>query len=90
MLKGRSGAAKPAAHRVSASRRAPERPPGRSSPRGSEMSLVLEALPVGILMVDETVPTGLPEAIAYAARGWQKVRQHLDEVFFGDLESIGP
>jgi len=33
-------------------------------------------------------PTGLPEATAYAARAWRLVRQHIDEVFFGDARSV--
>lgn len=29
-----------------------------------------------------------PEAVAYAARSWRTVRQHLDEVFFGDTRAV--
>jgi 5-methylcytosine-specific restriction enzyme B len=43
----------------------------------------------GVLMLDERRPTGLPEASAFAARGWVKVRQHIDEVFFGDTRGVG-
>lgn len=43
----------------------------------------------GVLMLDPTAPQGLPEAIPYAARGWEKVRQHIDEVFFGDTRGVG-
>ncbi|MFD3443114.1 AAA family ATPase [Microbacteriaceae bacterium 4G12] len=43
----------------------------------------------GVLMVEAAPPSNLPEALEYAARGWQKVRQHLDEVFFGDTRGVG-
>lgn len=42
----------------------------------------------GSLMLS-TPPTGLPESIDYAARVWATVRQHVDEVFFGDTRGIG-
>jgi 5-methylcytosine-specific restriction protein B len=41
----------------------------------------------GALMYD-VAPTGLPEAIAYTARAWRLVRQHVDEIFFGDTRGV--
>ncbi len=34
-------------------------------------------------------PAGLPEARDHVARVWATVRQHIDEVFFGDTRGIG-
>lgn len=42
----------------------------------------------GALMLPDP-PTPLPEATAYAARAWATVRQHVDEVFFGDIRGVG-
>jgi 5-methylcytosine-specific restriction protein B len=33
-------------------------------------------------------PTGLPESVSYAARAWETIRQHVDEVFFGDIRGL--
>lgn len=42
----------------------------------------------GSLMLPDP-PTALPEATAYAARAWATVRQHVDEIFFGDTRGVG-
>ncbi|WP_347877930.1 hypothetical protein [Salinibacterium sp. ZJ454] len=41
----------------------------------------------GVFMFAEP-PQGLPEACAYARAGWEMVRQHVDELFFGDTRSL--
>ncbi|MGY2078810.1 AAA family ATPase [Modestobacter sp. SYSU DS0657] len=41
----------------------------------------------GALMLGEP-PEPVPEAIMYAARCWRLVRQHVDEVFFGDTRAV--
>lgn len=41
----------------------------------------------GILM-PRVVPTDLVEALSVAARGWERVRAHVEETFFGDLRAI--
>lgn len=41
----------------------------------------------GVLMLG-TPPQPLPEAVMYAARAWRLVRQHVDEVFFGDTRGV--
>lgn len=35
-----------------------------------------------------TAPAGLDDALALAARSWNIVRAHLDEVFFGDMRGL--
>lgn len=42
----------------------------------------------GILMLGSNPPQDLPEARQHAARAWQLIRQHLDEVFFGDTRAV--
>ncbi|TKJ24330.1 AAA family ATPase [Blastococcus sp. CCUG 61487] len=41
----------------------------------------------GVLILDAP-PQPLPEAVMYAARVWRLVRQHVDEVFFGDTRGV--
>lgn len=42
----------------------------------------------GALMLEDTPPQDLPEARQHAARIWGLIRQHLDEVFFGDVRAV--
>jgi 5-methylcytosine-specific restriction enzyme B len=41
----------------------------------------------GVLMHGEP-PRSLPEAYAYVGLGWRRIRQHLDEVFFGSVDGL--
>jgi 5-methylcytosine-specific restriction protein B len=41
----------------------------------------------GVLMHGEP-PQSLPEAYIYAGLGWRRIRQHLDEVFFGSVDGL--
>lgn len=43
----------------------------------------------GVVMLELSAPSDYAAALDYAARGWNKVRQHLDEVFFGDTRGVG-
>jgi 5-methylcytosine-specific restriction protein B len=41
----------------------------------------------GVLMQGEP-PQTVAEALAYVRGGWRRIRQHLDEVFFGSLDGL--
>ncbi|MCR6688905.1 AAA family ATPase [Cellulomonas sp.] len=42
----------------------------------------------GALMLVDVPPTDLVEARHHAARAWRLIRQHVDEVFFGDTRAV--